>query len=281
MIPDVLGVIGLGAIGGSIAARAVRAGVPHVLGYAASTRDRSMAARAGAVTDLTTSAEQVAARADLVVLAVPPRACLDLLARLASLIRERDALCTDVAGVKAPLAHSATALGLRHHYAGSHPLAGSHQTGFAAASPARFERVTVYVTELEGGERAATEVADFWTRVCGAEPVRIDPRRHDEILAWTSHLPQAVASALAHAFARSGPKGVTLGPGGREATRIVAGGAEMWADILQLNREAVLARLDDVEVSVSLLREALVADDGDALKAWLQTAADWRTAVEQ
>ena len=44
-----MGVIGLGAIGGSIASRAVRSGVSSVIGYAASARDRSMAARAGAV----------------------------------------------------------------------------------------------------------------------------------------------------------------------------------------------------------------------------------------
>jgi prephenate dehydrogenase len=280
MVPESLGVIGLGAIGGSIASRAVRFGVPSVIGYAASARDRSMAARAGGVTDIAHGPEQVVDRVEMLVLAAPPGPTVELVARVAERVRQRGVLCTDVASVKRAVTEAAQAAGLGPHFAGSHPLAGSHRTGFAAADPDRFDGARVYVTPIPEGERAAREVADFWERVCGADTVTIDAGAHDELLSWTSHLPQAVASALARAFAEAGPAGATLGPGGRDTTRIAASDGEAWTEILLANRDAVLARLTDVDAALAELRTALERGDRAALDAWLGSASRWRRSLD-
>ena len=279
MLPESLGVIGVGAIGGSIAWHAVRAGVSHVFGYAVPPADAVAAARAGAITEVVTSPQRVVERAEFVVLAAPPRTTIELLESLTPQLKERGCLVTDVSSVKGAIVSRAEALGLGEAFAGSHPFAGTHESGFGAARPDLFPDRVVYVTPTRLGERAAGEVADFWERVAGAHVVRIDAARHDALLAWTSHLPQVTSSALAVALAETLPAGANIGTGARSTTRLAASSVAMWTDILLLNREQVLDALDTMGGSVDRLREALRSEDATAVAAWLEAGRAWRTKL--
>ena len=282
VVPHTLGVIGLGAIGGSLAWQAARSGVPRVVGYAADRRDGAEAARAGAVSSLETDVPRVVAQVDLLVLATPPRATLGLLEQIGPLVLRRpDVLVTDVCSVKRPVVDCAERTGLVERFAGSHPFAGTHLSGFAAARVDRFRGAVAYVTPCPGGEDAAREVADFWERVLEAQPVIMPADQHDTLLAWTSHLPQAAASALAATLARAAPEGARFGTGARDATRIAASGTEMWVDILLLNREHVLESLHALGESVEELAAALRAGDGDAVGRWLARGAVWRRGARR
>jgi prephenate dehydrogenase len=278
--PDTLGIIGLGAIGGSVAIAAARARIPRIVGYAATPAHGAAALKAGAITELATGATRVAEAADLLVLATPPVAGLELLAELAPVLTRRNIWCTDTASVKLPYKELAQRLGLAR-FAGSHPFAGTHRTGFAAARLGMFERAVVYVCGAKTGDEAAVEVAHFWEDVCGAAPVVIDAERHDRVLAWTSHLPQATASALAIALARQAPRGATFGTGAADTTRLAASSGEMWRDVLLLNRAALLETLDGLETALGDLRRALETADHRALATWLEEGAAWRRRIDQ
>lgn len=281
MRPNTLGVIGLGALGGSVAWQAARAGIGRIVAYSPIPSEGAAAVRVGAVTELAANAKCVAQVADFIVLAAPPNATLDLLDQLGELVAGRSAFCTDVTSVKVPVVERASALKLGHRFAGSHPLVGTHRTGFEAAAPDCFKGEVVYVTPLPDGDRAASEVADFWQRVMDAHPVTLEARTHDHMLAWTSHLPQAVASALAATLSRRGPRGVTYGPGARSTTRLAASSGEMWTDILLLNKEEVLAALDGIESEVRKLREGLEASDPQAIRRWLESGREWREKLDR
>lgn len=276
MRPETLGVIGLGAIGGSVAWRAAQAGVPRIIGYSPLPAEGVAALKAGAITEVAERPQRVVHAADLVVLAAPPGATLNLLQELRQDLLQRERWCTDVTSVKHPVVALAERLGLERVFAGSHPLAGTHESGFAAAKPSLLEGAVVYVTPLVRGERAGEEIADFWAGVCGADPVVWDAAEHDRVLAWTSHLPQAVASALAAALARAGPKAVTLGTGARDTTRLAASDPQLWHDVLLLNRQALLTALDAVEAELGQLRHALTTGNGAELLAWLEAGRTWR-----
>ena len=84
MRPASLAVIGLGAIGGSLAWQARLAGVSRVVGYSPEPAEGIQALKAGAVTELADTADRAVRGAELVVLAVPPRATIDLITTLAS-----------------------------------------------------------------------------------------------------------------------------------------------------------------------------------------------------
>jgi prephenate dehydrogenase len=275
-------VIGLGAIGGSLAWQARMAGIPRVVGFSPSRSEGVDALRASAITDLADSPARAVRGAELVVLAVPPNATLDLIGRLAPEL-ESTALLTDVCSVKAPIVARAAAAGLGGRFAGGHPLAGTHVSGFAAARPDRLRGCVVYVCETgaPGGHQAARNVMSFWSRVLEASPVLIDPAAHDRQLAWTSHLPQAVASALAKTLADRGLAGVSFGSGARDTTRLAASQPDMWIDILLHNREAVADALASTEAGLAELRRLVAAGDAAGLREYLLAAQHFREGLDR
>lgn len=282
MRPSTLSVIGLGAIGGSLAWQARLAGVPRVVGFSPSRADAVQALRSSAVTELADSAVKALRGADLVVLAVPARVTLDLIGRLRPFL-EPGAVLTDVCSVKVPVLARASAEGLGDRFAGGHPLAGTHASGFGAARPDRLRGCVVYVCETgaPGGDQAARRVMYFWEQVLEAQPVLIDPASHDRQLAWTSHLPQAVASTLAKTLADHGLAGVSFGPGARDTTRLAASSPDMWLDILLYNRAEVAEALRATETGLAELRRLLEAGDADGLRAYLAAAQRFREGLDR
>src|SRR5437867_2595434 len=154
MRPHTLGVIGLGAIGGSLALQAKRAGIGTVLGWSPEPGERVAAVRQGAIDDAPPRAADVARAVELLVLAAPPAANLDLLGRLMPHVGA-GALVTDVGSVKRAIVARANGLGLGPRFAGAHPLAGTHEHGFAAARVDLFKGAVVYITSTRHGNGAA------------------------------------------------------------------------------------------------------------------------------
>jgi prephenate dehydrogenase len=278
MLPETLGVIGLGAVGGSVAWRATRQGVRCVIGYCFSRKDGVAAAKSGAVSELATDIRRVAAGSELVVLATCPRKTIELLERIGGLIGKGTFL-TDTSPVKVPVVSRATQLGLSECFAGSHPFAGSHNEGFELAHPDRLESEIVYVTPLGKGDEAAREVADFWDRAIGAQPVTLEAEVHDRVIAWTQHLPRAAASALAAALKHSGPKGSTYGAEALAATDVAGGAVDLWADVLTMNAEHMLNALGGIEDELRSLKDALGRRDRSFVREWLEEARNWRRGV--
>jgi prephenate dehydrogenase len=280
--PRSLAVIGLGAIGGSLAWQARLAGVPRVVGFSPSRAEGIEALKASAITDLAESPARAIRGAELVVLAVPPRATLDLMVELAPVL-EPGALLTDVCSVKAPVMAQALAAGIADRFAGAHPLAGTHESGFSSARPERLRGCVVYICETgtPPGERAADGIASFWERTLQASPIRIGAESHDRQLAWTSHLPQAVAYALARSLARHGQPGVSYGTGAKDTTRLAASSPEMWLDILLYNEPAVAEALAQTEAQLVELRRLLANRDTAGLRSYLEEAHTFRRGIER
>jgi prephenate dehydrogenase len=276
MRPDTLGVIGLGAIGGSIAWQAVRAGIRRVIGFSVTPAEMATALRCGAITAAGSTARAAVRDSDLVVLATPPGAVLELLRRPILDGLRPDALCTDAAGIKGPIARHARELGLADRFAGSHPFVSELGRGFGAARPARFRGALVYVTPTGTADGPAREVADFWKSVLEAEPVLVTPEQHDVTVGWTAYLPRLVAGLLADTLSHDGPRGVSYGPIARDTTRWAVAGVDWWRELLLLNRANLLAALDGVEGAAGRLRRALAEGDERALAAWLEGGAAWR-----
>jgi cyclohexadieny/prephenate dehydrogenase / 3-phosphoshikimate 1-carboxyvinyltransferase len=253
-----------------------------VIGYSPERAEGVQALKAGAVTELADTPARAIRGADLVVLAVPPRATLELIARLAPDL-EAHALLTDVCSVKAPVVKQAMSSGVGDRFAGGHPLAGTHQTGFSSASPDRFRGCVVYICESgsPAGHRAADSIASFWDQMLEAAPVRIDAEAHDRQLAWTSHLPQAVAYALGKSLADWGLSPVSFGSGAKDTTRLAASSPDLWVDILLYNRTAVSEALERTEGEMAELRRLLASQDVAGLRQFLEAARAFRAGIER
>ena len=282
MLPQSLGIIGLGAIGGSLAWRATQAGVPRVIGYSRATGDAIEALKRGAVTTVADTPQAAVHDAEFVVLAIPPGATLDLLDKTSAWLQP-GAILSDVASIKAPVMARARAAGLEGRFAGAHPLAGTHATGFGAARPDLFRGAVVYVcsTGSMEGDQVARSVASFWERVAEAQPVIISAESHDAQLAWTSHLPQAVASVLAVALSERGFGGVSFGPGGRDTTRLAASDPDLWAEILVSNAGPVSEALASAGEALGELRTRIASGDVAGVRAFLARGAAFRRGLDR
>jgi prephenate dehydrogenase len=280
--PTSLAVIGLGAIGGSLAWQARLAGVPRVVGYSPERSEGIQALKASAITELADTPASAVHGAELVVLAVPPRATLELIVQLASVL-DPEAILTDVCSVKVPVIQQAVTAGLGDRFAGGHPLAGTHESGFLSARPDRLRGCVVYICEsgTAGGHRASGSVASFWQHTMEASPVLISAENHDRQLAWTSHLPQAVAYALARSLADYGLAGVSYGTGARDTTRLASSNPDMWVDILLYNQPAISEALERTEAHLSELRRLLATGDKAGLRTYLAAAQVFRKGIER
>jgi prephenate dehydrogenase len=277
VLPETLGVVGLDALGRLVAGRATRRGVRRVIGYALYPRNGVTAVKTGAVTELVSDVRRTASSAQLVVVSAPPLRSMKLLERLAPILTERGVFCTDVASVKAPIVAKATSLGLTARFAGSYVHGNIDDTRSSGLRPDRLEGAIAYVTALPGGDTPAREVADFWKRAVGVEPVMLDAEFLDRVLAWTTHLPRLVAVTLVTALARQGPKGMMLGEKALAATAPALNGADELTQILVLNKDAVLQTLQGVGTELEALRTAVSRGDERAIGEWLEQARSWRS----
>jgi prephenate dehydrogenase len=114
-----------------------------------------------------------------------------------------------------------------------------------------------------------------------ASPIRITAESHDRQLAWTSHLPQAVAYALARSMAEHGLAGVSYGSGAKDTTRLAASNPEMWIDILLYNQPAVSEALERTEEHLGELRRLLASRDLAGLHRFLSAAQAFRQGIDR
>ncbi len=268
-----IAVIGLGLLGGSVAAAARRHGVATTVAGASRSKDaRDFALRRQWV-DEVGNAMEAASGADLVVLATPVFAMGDVLRELAPALSS-DAIVTDVGSVKAQLAETLPGLlpgGVC--YVGSHPMAGSHERGIKYASADLFADSPCVVTD-SGQPEAQRRVCSFW-RALGARVVMRDPTAHDDQVAWMSHTPHVLAFGFAAALARA-PEGSgdLTGGGFRDFTRIAESDPELWSDILTANRKALCAPLAAVSDAFRELGQAIEANDPESVERWITRARD-------
>ena len=282
MRPSSVAVVGLGAIGGSLAWQSRASGISRVVGYSPRRPEGIQALKAGAISVLADSAEEAARSAELVVLAVPPEATLDLLPSISAALRP-GAVLTDVCSIKEAIVSKAMDCGAGDRFAGSHPLAGTHESGFLSARPDLLRGCIVYVcaTSAPKGYQAASAVSGFWEETLEASPVLIEAAAHDRQLAWTSHLPQSVAYALARVLADQGLAGISFGAGARDTMRLASSNPEMWTEILLLNREAVVPALEQLRAGVGQLQQLLTAEDRSSLLEYFEVARKFRRGIER
>jgi prephenate dehydrogenase len=257
-------IAGLGLVGGSLARDLAARGV-HVSAFDHDEATLRAAHDAGAVHAPLDASLAGSAAADIFVLAVPVHAAPAVLERAAPHLTEMP-LITDVGSTKQSIAEAAERLGLGDRFIGGHPLAGSHTAGWAATRTGLFREARVYLCPGIRARQSATALAAALWQGLGATPVVIDAGAHDRLLAWTSHLPQALATTLAASLAAAGVRPHDLGPGGRDMTRLAASPAALWTGIALDNATELMPALAHMERGLAEFRAMLEQRDAAALE---------------
>ncbi len=241
---------------------------PTIVAWSPTGRGPRLAQEAGIVDEVASDARTAVADAELIVLAGPPLACLELVDVVARIVPD-GATVTDVASTKAAIVARADAAGIR--FVGGHPMAGLESAGFDAATAELFAgRPWVVTPGAKATEIDLERVEDLAT-ACGARPLRLEAVEHDEAVAAISHLPLVLSAALVEAVATSArgrggdPRSLerSLAAGGwRDMTRLARGDVAMGAGIAATNAGPLARRIRDLMAVLDGWLEDLEAHGG-------------------
>jgi prephenate dehydrogenase len=277
-----LAVVGVGLLGGSVAKAARRRGLARAIVGIGRDPARLGPARADGTLDAATTDLADGLRgADFVVLAATVAAIERLLPAVWA-ASGADTLITDVGSTKRAIVAAAERLaaGRPRPFVGSHPMAGSERSGYAAARADLFQDATVIVTPTEtSAPWVAKRATEFWEGL-GARVTSMDPETHDRAVAAISHLPHLVAMALVDGVARFEPAAFQVAARGfKDATRIAAADPGVWSEIFAANRDALRAGLEPFRRALGELERLVEAGDLAGLQAAIARIRATREAL--
>lgn len=266
---DRIAILGTGLLGAS-AGLALRTGGfrGSIIGFNRSAEGADTALRLGAIDSIASDPLEAARDADVTLLCVPIYATLDLMAKLAPILTP-DQLVTDVGSTKREIVAQASRYYNtpdRPAFLPGHPMAGKERGGAELADASLFRGAVWLFTDDPAWQRSprGTELAAEWRSLVvsmGSRRIDIDPARHDEMVAWVSHLPQFTATALSALLEEEvGGAPELKDVGGRalrEMTRLGASPFSMWRDIALTNTEPIARALLALEQRLAFIRENL------------------------
>ena len=193
---------------------------------------------------------------DLIIIATPPSAFKLAIEREKTL--NPQAILMDIGSVKTkPLLEVSTIEGLLSRFCGTHPMAGREVSGAVSARADLFLDRAWIITPTSETSAAAKAMVLEVIAACGAQPVEMSAKDHDERVALISHLPQTISSLLAAQLSNSSPEALALAGGGlRDTVRIAGSDPKLWGEILDANEAALLPLLISLQSDLSALISA-------------------------
>ena len=276
-----VGIVGMGLIGGSLALALKQAGWRGEI-VACDPAAAALAARF--VDRLSDSPRALAADCDVVVLATPVCAAVELLGEIASACSP-GTVVTDVGSTKRAFVRAAREAFSPEACAfvvPGHPIAGCEKSGAGAARADLFQSRQVTLTPLENTAASALDaVTDLWERV-GASVTWMDAEEHDALFAATSHLPHVTAYALVGALlaSRHREQALEYAAGGlRDFTRVAESDPVMWRDVCLTNRDRLLEAIAGFETELKHLRRLVDEGNGAELEKLFGRVRDYRRCL--
>ncbi|MEE8451376.1 MAG: prephenate dehydrogenase [Thermoguttaceae bacterium] len=275
---DTVAIVGPGLIGGSIGLALRKHDLAEkVIGIGRKQMSLRIARRVGAVTNTTIDLAKGVADAELIIVCTPVGQIVDDALKAAEHCPP-GTLITDVGGAKGPIVAALDkSLPRNCRFLGGHPLAGSEKAGAANASVDLFDgRVALITPTVNTRAEDYDLVEEFWEAL-GSVVIKMSAEEHDQSLALTSHLPHLAASALATTV----PERLfrLSGAGLLDTTRLAAGNATLWRQIIMLNRDNALAALEQYGAKLSALHAAIRDSNENELERLLALGKKNRDAL--
>lgn len=275
-----VGIVGLGLIGGSLA-RSIKVHTDfEVLGMDINSQTMLQANLLGAIDGTLT--EDNLARCDVVLVALYPAAIVTWITEHQDAFRP-GAWVIDCGGVKEAVCTSLNALaqGKPWHYCGGHPMAGREFSGFRYAKDDLFDRASMILTPpRDAGPEVLTWLKDFFLTIGFRRVQFTTPREHDEMIAYTSQLAHVVSSAYVKCPLAQKHRGFSAGSFA-DMTRVAKLNEDMWTELFFDNRDALLPEINGLIDRLVAYRDALAAEDHQAMKQLLREGREIKEALEE
>lgn len=275
----IVGIIGLGLIGGSLAKAYRRNPSVTVLGWDADRGTTEFAALARVIQGTLT--EDTLPTLDLLLLAVPPVGVVEKLTELAPKLSSHTTVI-DCAGTKAKVCSACFPLAEKFGFSffGGHPMAGTQFSGFKYSKEDLFDGAPMVIVPPSFDDIAQLDKVKTLLSPAGFGRVSfITAEEHDRRIAFTSQLAHVVSNAYVKSPTAQVHDGFSAGSY-RDLTRVAWLNAPMWTELFLENREPLLYELDTIIQSLTQYREALANGDGERLEQLLEEGKRRKEAVD-
>lgn len=216
------------------------------------------------------------AQADMVVLAAPVRTILVQLRAYRSAFKP-GAVITDLGSTKSEIVQAMNELPENVHAVGSHPMCGKEVTGMDAAEAGLYRSKRWVLTRTSRTDEASFALVRELAEAAGAVTLELDAARHDMLVAFASHMPYALSTALVTATDQASLNDPAVwqvtASGFRDTSRVAASDVTMMLDILLTNGDAVVNAIRDFQFSLDQFTAMLERRDEEGLRAYLSAAA--------
>ena len=280
-----IALIGIGLIGSSIARRVKRDGLANFISVTArSQKSLDKAVKLGIADEITLNQNNCVKNADLIIICSPVGTYAEIIQNIRAGIKP-GAIITDVGSVKQTVIKDLSPhIPDDVHLVPAHPVAGTEHSGPDAGFPELFEdRWCIITPTNQTNKKAVNQVKKFWQSL-GSNVEIMEPKRHDQVMAMTSHLPHLIAYTIVGTATdlekTLANEVIKFSAGGfRDFTRIAASDPTMWRDVFLNNSDAVLEMLQRFSEDITALQRAIRWGEGDKLYELFSRTREARRGV--
>jgi prephenate dehydrogenase len=276
-------VFGIGLIGGSVAKDLkVRGFASEVVGVGRSKQNSDLALQLGLV-DKIVSREDAIVHADLIILTVPVNILIDELKFVLDNIQPHQVV-TDMGSTKFNMLEAVKDHPNRKRYVASHPMAGTENSGPAAALSGLFDEKVCIICDKENSDTDALAIVEKMYQTLGMNIKYMDGKSHDMHAAYVSHISHISSFVLASAVLEKEKDEeaiLEMASGGFESTvRLAKSSPEMWGQIFEQNKENVLEVMDTYIEKMYYFRNMINKNKFDELKKFMSDANQIRKILK-
>ncbi|QCX34705.1 prephenate dehydrogenase [Caloramator sp. E03] len=218
---------------------------------------------------------------DIVIIALYPKLAIKFIKENINNFKI-NAIITDVGGIKEEIVKEINSfLPENLDFIGGHPMAGKEKQGIAYASKDIFKGASYIFTPTERNKEENIQILESIAKKIGCKTtVRISPKQHDEIIAFTSHLPHILAVALINCDLINLQTSLFVGGSFKDSTRVAEINTSLWIELLTSNKENIINKLENFENKIKLIKNAIKENNYSLIKSEFEKASLRRKELE-
>ena len=274
----IIGIVGLGLIGGSMA-KSIHTRTSHtVYGIDLDHETMMLARMCGSINAPLT--DENLPQCDVVLVAIRPGAAIRWVEEHAHLIGKR-AILVDLCGIKRSVVAAIAPIAEQHgfSYIGGHPMAGKETGGFTSATDDLYVGASMILTPDQRTDMVLLDtLKNLFLDIGFARLTFSDPEEHDRIIAFTSQLAHIVSSAYVKSPEAQRRRGFSAGSF-RDMTRVARLDEDMWTELCLADADYLTRELDILIQNLTAYADALKSSDADWLRALLKEGRELKASA--
>lgn len=266
-------VAGLGLIGGSFAMALRKLNPKNLWGIDIDKATVEAAENMGIIDRGYTDGKTPLKESDIVIVCLYPGQTIDFIKQNLPYFKH-GAVITDTAGIKEQVVEEVCSfLPDSLDFIGGHPMAGRESQGFSGAVVDMFHGANYIITPVEKNKEENIQIIENVAKGIGCSNIiKISPRRHDEIIALTSHLPHIMAVSLINSNVLNMESSSFIAGSFKDATRVADINSSLWTELISSNRDNVISKIECLEENIRTIKDAIKSDNHLFLKSEFEKA---------